>query len=135
MKSSLVTALLLTLVSTSAMSGEIWKNHRESFGMSYVGVSVVLGVYGTTGVGAAAVVGGTLVVGTIQNELKISENKRKQAAAKLLLNDSQDFFQTGEMSLALKDAVDQLKNQTADLSDLEALDILNDSAFSILEEN
>lgn len=133
MKGSLIAALLLSLVSTSAMSNEFTKSHRETLGFSYVGVSVVLGVYGTTGVGAAVVVGGTMAAGTTQKELQISENKRKQEAAKLLINDSQSFYQSGEMSLALKDAIDQLKNQTSDLSDLEALDILNDSALSILE--
>jgi len=129
MKRSLLAALLLTLVSSSAMSGEFWNKHRDSFGMTYVGVSVVTGVYGTTGVGAAAVVGATLAVGITQAELK----QRQQAAAKLLLNDSQEFFLTGEMSLSLKDAIDQVKNQSTDLSDLEALDILNESALTILE--
>jgi hypothetical protein len=133
MKRSLVTVLLLALVSTSAMSGEFSQKHSDSLGLSYVGVSVVIGVYGLTGAGAAILVGGSMAASATEKEIQLSENKRKQAAAKLLINDSQAFFQTGEMSLSLKDAIDQLKNQTIDLSDLEALDILNESALTILE--
>lgn len=130
MKKSLALALIISMISTSVMSGEFWNKHKESFGMTYIGVSVVIGVYGTTGAGAAIAVGATLAAATTQAEIRAN----KQSAAKLLLNDSQAFFQSGEMSLALKDAVDQIKNQTTDLSDLEALDILNESALSILSD-
>lgn len=128
MKKSLALALIISMISTSAISAEFWNKNKEAFGLTYVGVSVVIGVYGTTGAGAAIVVGATMAAATTDAEIRA----HKHNAAKLLLNDSQAFFQSGEMSLALKDAIDQLKNQTIDLSDLEALDILNESALSIL---
>lgn len=112
------------------MSGEFWKKHRDSFESTYMGAMAVIVVYATTGTGAAILVGGSTAVSITEAEL----NQRKQSAAKLLLNDSQAYFQSGEMSLKLKDAIDQLKNQIIDLSDLEALDILNESALSILAE-
>lgn len=126
----LVAALILSLASSSAMSGEFWKQHRDSFESTYMGAMAVIVVYATTGTGAAILVGGSTAASITEAEL----NQRKQSAAKLLLNDSQAYFQTGEMSLKLRDAIEQLKGQRIDLSDLEALDILNESALSILAE-
>jgi hypothetical protein len=129
MKKMLAVTLLLSLISASAMSGEITEKHGEAIGMSYIGTFVITGVYASTGAGVAAVVGATTLAGITQAEIKA----RREAAAKLLLNDTQAFYQDGSVSVNLQAAITQMKAANAELSDAEALDQLNAAALSILQ--
>jgi hypothetical protein len=129
MKKMLAATLVLSFLSVSAMSGEITKKHGEAIGMSYVGTFIITGVYASTGAGVAAVVGATTLAGITQAEIKA----RREVAAKLLLNDVQEFYQDGNVSANLQTAITQMKAANAELSDAEALDQLNETALSILQ--
>lgn len=48
--------------------------------------------------------------------------------AKAIVNDSQDFYQTGELSLTLSSYVSDLLSQNSDLSVVEAVDALASQA-------
>lgn len=128
MKQALALSLLLCVLSSAGMSGEITKKHGEAIGMSYVGVMVVTGVYATTGVVPGLIVGATTAAAITEAEVK----SRRETAAKLLLNDVQDFYQAGSLSLNLQSAIALMKEANAELSDAEALDQLNLAALSIL---
>ena len=128
MKQALALSLLLCVFSSASMSGEITKKHGEAIGMSYVGVMVVTGVYATTGAVAGAIAGVTTAAVITEAEVKA----RREAAAKLLLNDVQNFYQAGNLSINLQSAIALIKEANAELSDAEALDQLNLAALSIL---
>ena len=129
MKKMLAATLLFSLLSASAMSGEITKKHGEAIGVSYLGATVITGVYASTGGIAAGVVSATTLGAITEAEIKA----RREAAAKLLLNDVQEFYQDGNLSVNLQSAINQMKAANAELSDAEALDQLNATAISILQ--
>lgn len=129
MKKTLAVTLLLSLLSTASMAGEFGRKHGEALGMSYVGVSVFLGVYATTGAVPGLVVGVSTAASVTKKEL----DSQKQAAAKLLIDDVQNYHQNGSLSVSLETSISMLQELNAELSDAEALDILQDAALSILE--
>ncbi len=128
MKKILATTLLVSLLSTSVMAGEFVRKHGEALGMSYIGASIFLGVYATTGPAVGMVVGVSTLASVTKKE--IEANKRE--VAKMLLNDLQDYYQTGSLTASLGTTVVKLKETDNELSEAEALDILQEAAESIL---
>ncbi len=127
MKKALIVLLTLAL-NANVFAGDVMGKHGEAIGLSYVGTFIVTGVYASTGAGVAAVVGTSLAASVTKKDI----DARKQIA-KLLLNDVQDFFQTGTMSLNLQASVKGLRAEDSSLSDSEALDLLNSAALELLE--
>lgn len=129
MVKSTVLALALALTFSTAQAGDVMEKHGEAIGLSYVGTFIVTGVYGSTGGGMALLIGASTVSSVTMKEIEARKN-----AAKLLLNDVQDYFQSGSMTLNLQAAVKAIKAEDNALSDSEALDVLNSAALSLLEE-
>ncbi|GEM_PF-816564 len=128
MKKAIIVMLALVL-NANVFAGDTMAKHGEAIGLSYVGIFIVSGVYATTGPGVATVVGASLAVSVTQKDIQA----RKQIA-KLLINDVQEFYQSGSMSLNLQASVKGLKAEDTSLSDSEALDLLNSAALELLAE-
>lgn len=129
MKKVMILAIVFLSVQSFVQAKDIMGVHGEAIGMSYVGSMIVTGVYATTGSGVAAVVGLTTSAA-----ITAKDKESRKNSAKLLLNDVQDFYQSGSVSINLQSTINSLKNADETLSDAEALDLLNTSALSILEE-
>lgn len=127
MKKAMIVLLALVL-NANVFAGDIMGKHGEAIGLSYVGIFIVSGVYATTGPGVATAVGASLAVSVTQKDIQA----RKQIA-KLLINDIQDFNQSGAMSLNLQSSVKGLRAEDSSLSEAEALDLLNAAALELLE--
>lgn len=128
MKKAMILALAL-LLNSFAYAGDIMGKHGEAIGLSYVGTFIVTGVYASTGPGMALLVGASTV-----SSVTMKEIEARKSAAKLLLNDVQDFFQSGSMSINLQSAVKAVRAEDSTLSEAEALDVLNSAALLLLEE-
>lgn len=128
MKKAMILTLAL-LLNSQIYAGDIMGKHGEAIGLSYVGTFIVTGVYGSTGPGVALLVGASTLASVTMKEIEARKN-----AAKLLINDVQDYYQAGSMTLNLQAAVKALKAEDNSLSEAEALDVLNSAALSLLEE-
>ena len=62
----------------------------------------------------------------------VASNQKVQAEA--VINDAQDMLQTGEVSLFLSQKIQETQALNLDLSEADALDILIESAYSILSK-
>jgi hypothetical protein len=129
MKKVMIFAVVLLSFQSVSQARQVMADHGEAIGLSYVGTMIFTGVYASTGAGVAAAVG-TTTSGVITTKDKESRKK----SAKLILNDIQDYYQVGAVSLNLQTTINNLKNADETLSDAEALDLLNTTALSILEE-
>lgn len=129
MKKVMIFAVVLLSLQSVSQARDVMGAHGEAIGLSYVGTLIVTGVYGTTGAGVAAVVGLTTSAAITAKDIE-----SRRVSAKLILNDVQDFYQTGAVSINLQTTINNLKNADETLSDAEALDLLNTTALSILAE-
>ncbi len=62
--------------------------------------------------------------------IEMSEHNDLKAIAKVIESDSQNYFQSGEMSLFLSNCVEKIRNKDAELSIDESVSILLDFANS-----
>lgn len=129
MKKALVLAIAILVLQTNVQAGDTMGKHGEAIGLSYAGVMIITGVYASTGAAVAGIVGATTAASVTKKDID-----GRKTAAKLLLNDVQDYFQSGAMSVGLQAAVKALRNEDNSLSEAEALDALNDSALLLLAE-
>lgn len=81
-----------------------------------VAVGVAVGAYAGAAAGVAA---SSLLVGT---ELILTS--RKEAVAKAVLNDAQNYYLTGELSVGLENSIKGLQALDSSISEEEAIDLL-----------
>ena len=58
----------------------------------------------------------------------------EKVQAEAVVNDAQDMLQTGKVSLFLSQKIQEAQAQNLDLSEAEALDVIIESAYSILSK-
>ena len=58
----------------------------------------------------------------------------QKVQAETVVNDAQNMLHTGEVSIFLSQKIQETQAQNLELSDAEALDVLIDSAYSILSK-
>lgn len=122
----LSTTLTALILSTSAFGSA--DKHEESFCTMAEGATIVYGIYSFTP-GVAVAVAGTIGV---TSSIQFTEEMKTQAA-KMLINDAQEFYQTGKVSINLQRSVDMVREENEELSESEAIDYLNQAAHSILQ--
>lgn len=135
MKQQLLTALFLLVASVATSSADAHgrhghhSHHGDAF-VSYTGTLVLSMVYGgtTSPLLAGTTLGAASVILT-NDEMRAHQ----QVAAKLLVQDVQDFYLTGSTSLNLQSSINGLRSEFPDLSDSEAVDVLTQSAELILQ--
>lgn len=128
MKKSAVFALIVATALSTAQAGDGMAKHGEKLALSYVGAFIVTGAYASTGPGIATTISVSLAASVTKNEIET----RKQIA-KMLINDVQEYYQSGSMTVNLQASVRGLRAQDSSLSDTEALDLLNSAALELLE--
>lgn len=84
-----------------------------------VSTSVVVGVVVAHYAGAAA---GVAVSSLLAGTATVLHSK--EAVAKAALNDAQDFYLTGELSVALENSINSIQELDSSISDSEAVDMI-----------
>jgi hypothetical protein len=128
MGKSAVFALIMAFALSTAQAGDGMARNGEGLALSYVGAFIATGAYASTGPGIGTTVSGSLAASATKNEIET----RKQIA-KMLINDVQEYYQSGSMTVNLQASVKGLRAQDSSLSDTEALDLLNSAALELLE--
>jgi hypothetical protein len=88
---------------------------------SDIATSVVAGVVVTQYVGVGA---GVAVSMVLAGAAVVIHSSGKEAVAQAALNDVQDFYQNGRLSVALENTINSLQDLDPSLSDEEAVDLV-----------
>lgn len=91
-------------------------------------LAVIISSVATTQVKAAAIAGSYLATTLVYGSLAFSE----RGAHKQVIEDSQDYLQTGDMSLALAQTVRDVQAIHPDMSESEVVDAIMNEAETML---
>lgn len=119
MKKIILTSIITMAISTSAFSIEV-NGDAESQLVSMLTstgiVPVAISIYNPS-------LGGIIAVGTVAATIQLDKMKTKQLQY-AVNTDIEEYRATGELSIALKQIIDQVKEENSLLSEAETIDMI-----------
>lgn len=126
MKKIILTSLVAMAISTTAFSTQL----NDSAGTQVISLLTSTGLVPAIASAYNPSLGGILAAGTAVAFTQIDKMKTKQLQY-AVNTDIEEYRATGDLSVALKQIVDQIKEENSQLSESEAVDIIGNQIESL----